>query len=44
MVYISIIFLFYFVLLLLKRSVENSENITKFVRESAIENSQKKDI
>jgi hypothetical protein len=42
LVYVSIIFLFYFVLLLLKRITENQDDMTFLVREFAIENSIKK--
>lgn len=42
LVYISIIFLLYFVLLLLTKHVEDKEDITKIVREFAIEKSDKK--
>ncbi len=41
LVYASIIFLLYFVLLLLTKHVENREDITKLVREFAIEKSEK---
>jgi len=44
LVYISIIFLLYFVLLLLSKHVENKESITELIREIAIENSSKKSI
>ncbi len=44
LVYSSIIFLLYFVLLLLSKHVENKENITELIRELAIENSEKKSI
>jgi hypothetical protein len=42
LVYASIIFLLYFVLLLLSKHVENKENITDLIRALAIENSSKK--
>ena len=42
LVYSSIIFLVYFVLLLLSKHVENKDALTKLVRENAIEHSQKK--
>lgn len=42
MVYWSIIFLIYFVLLLLSKIERNSEDFTKLVREIAIQNSEKK--
>jgi len=42
LVYASIIFLLYFVLLLLLKHVENKESITNLIRELAIENSEKK--
>lgn len=42
LVYASIIFLLYFVLLLLTKHVEDKEDITKIVREFAIEKSEKK--
>lgn len=41
LVYGSIVFLLYFVLLLLSKHTENKESITKLVREIAIENSSK---
>lgn len=44
LVYASIIFLLYFVLLLLSKHVENKDDITELVRELAIENSPKKEI
>lgn len=44
LVYASIIFLLYFVLLLLSKHVENKDNITWLIRELAIENSSKKEI
>jgi len=44
LVYTSIIFLLYFVLLLLSKHVENRESITGLIRELAIENSPKKAI
>ncbi|MDF1682662.1 MAG: hypothetical protein P1U46_02835 [Patescibacteria group bacterium] len=44
MVYTSIIFLLYFVLLLLTKIVENKEILTKIIRENAISNSEKKQI
>ncbi|NVP18033.1 DUF2304 family protein [Candidatus Gracilibacteria bacterium] len=44
LVYGSIVFLIYFVLLLLSKHTENKESITKLVREIAIENSSKKTI
>ncbi len=44
LVYSSVIFLVYFVLLLLSKHVENKESITELIREIAIENSFKKDI
>lgn len=42
LVYSSIIFLVYFVLLLLSKHVENKDSITWLIRELAIENSDKK--
>jgi polyprenyl-phospho-N-acetylgalactosaminyl synthase len=42
LVYTSIIFLLYFVLLLLAKHVENRDSITSLVREISIENSSKK--
>ncbi len=42
LVYSSIIFLVYFVLLLLSKHVDNKESITWLIRELAIENSSKK--
>jgi len=42
LVYSSVIFLVYFVLLLLSKHVENKDNITWLIRELAIENSNKK--
>jgi len=42
LVYGSIIFLLYFVLLLLAKHVENKESITSIIREFAIENSEKR--
>lgn len=42
LVYGSIIFLLYFVLLLLTKHVENRESLTALIRELAIENSHKK--
>ncbi len=42
LVYSSIIFLLYFVLLLLTKHVENKESITELIRALAIENSDKK--
>ena len=44
LVYASIIFLLYFVLLLLTKHVENKDSITWLIRELAIENSPKKEI
>ena len=44
LVYSSIIFLVYFVLLLLSKHVENKETITRLVREVAIQNSSKNTI
>jgi len=44
LVYITIIFLVYFVLLLLRKIEENRENITNLIREIAIQNSEKKEI
>jgi len=44
LVYISIIFLLYFVLLLLSKHVDNKEALTELIRELAIENSEKKEI
>jgi len=38
LVYASIIFLFYFVLLLLRKVEENRDDLTKFIREFAIQN------
>lgn len=42
LVYSSIIFLVYFVLLLLRKTEENSEELTQLIREIAIQNSSKK--
>jgi len=42
LVYTSIIFLLYFVLLLLSKHVENRESVTSLIRELAIENSDKR--
>lgn len=42
LVYSSIIFLVYFVLLLLRKTEENSEELTQLIREIAIQNSPKK--
>ncbi len=42
LVYSSIIFLVYFVLLLLSKHVENKDSLTSLIRELAIENSSKK--
>ena len=42
LVYSSIVFLIYFVLLLLNKHVENKDSITGLIRELAIENSPKK--
>ncbi len=42
LVYGSIVFLLYFVLLLLSKHVENKESLTSLIRELAIENSDKK--
>ena len=44
LVYTSIVFLLYFVLLLLAKHVENKNSITSLMRELAIENSSKKSI
>jgi len=44
LVYSSLIFLVYFVLLLLSKHVENKDSITELIREIAIENSSKKEI
>lgn len=44
LVYSSIIFLLYFVLLLLKKTEDNRDTLTRFVRFVAIENSTKKEI
>lgn len=44
LVYSSIIFLLYFVLLLLTKYVDNRESISKVIRELAISNSEKKEI
>ncbi len=44
LVYGSIVFLVYFVLLLLSKHVENKDSLTGLVRELAIENSSKKEI
>ncbi|MDQ7009258.1 MAG: DUF2304 family protein [Candidatus Gracilibacteria bacterium] len=44
LVYSSVIFLVYFVLLLLSKHVDNKESITGLIRELAIENSDKKNI
>ena len=44
LVYASVIFLLYFVLLLLSKHVENREALTSLIREIAIENSTKKRI
>lgn len=42
LVYVSIIFLIYFVLLLLRKLEENKEDVTKLIREIAIQNAGKK--
>ena len=44
LVYWSVVFLLYFVLLLLSKHVENKESLTSLIRELAIENSPKKTI
>ncbi len=44
LVYGSIIFLLYFVLLLLKKIEDNRDDLTKFIREMAIQNSKKEKI
>ncbi len=44
LVYVSIIFLLYFVLLLLSKHVDNKEALTELVRELSIENSKNKEI
>ncbi|MCD5380565.1 DUF2304 family protein, partial [Candidatus Gracilibacteria bacterium] len=44
LVYSSIIFLVYFVLLLLSKHVENKDSLTSVIREIAIDNSVKKEI
>lgn len=44
LVYTSIIFLLYFVLLLLTKHVENKESLTSIIREWAISNSEKRKI
>ncbi len=44
LVYVSIIFLVYFVLLLLRKIEQNRSDITKLVREMAIQNSSKKEL
>jgi len=44
LVYVSILFLFYFALLLLRKTEENRDDLTKFVRELAIDNSKKDEI
>ncbi|MFA5917722.1 MAG: DUF2304 family protein [Candidatus Gracilibacteria bacterium] len=44
LVYGSIIFLLYFVLLLLKKVEDNRDDLTKFIREMAIQNSSKEKI
>jgi len=44
LVYVSIIFLLYFVLLLLNKHLQNKEALTWFIRELAIENSWKEKI
>jgi glycosyltransferase involved in cell wall biosynthesis len=44
LVYVSIIFLFYFVLLLLKKITENQDDMTFLIREFAVENSARKEI
>lgn len=44
LVYASIVFLLYFVLLLFKKHVENQEDLTSFIREFAIESSKKEKI
>lgn len=44
LVYISIVFLFYFVILLLNKIEENREDMTSVVREIALQNSPKKEI
>ncbi|MDD3302935.1 MAG: DUF2304 family protein [Candidatus Gracilibacteria bacterium] len=44
LVYVSILFLFYFALLLLRKTEDNRDDLTKFVRELAIDNSKKEEI
>ena len=44
LVYTSIIFLLYFVLLLLNKHLQNKDSLTDFIRELAIQNSIKKEI
>ncbi len=41
LVYMSIIFLFYFVLLLLRKTESNREELTRIIREIAIQNAKK---
>jgi hypothetical protein len=41
LVYTSIIFLFYFVLLLLRKTEANREELTRLIRELAISNAKK---
>jgi hypothetical protein len=40
-VYMSIIFLFYFVLLLLRKTESNREELTRIIREFALNNAKK---
>lgn len=44
LVYVSIVFLFYFVILLLNKIEENREDMTKLIREIALQNSPKKEM
>jgi len=44
LVYISIIFLFYFVLLLISKTTRSNEDTTKIIRDLAIESSKKEEI
>lgn len=41
LVYVSIIFLFYFVLLLLRKTEANREELTRIIRELALQNAKK---
>ena len=41
LVYTSVVFLFYFVLLLLRKTETNREELTRIIRELALENAKK---